>query len=64
MPLARALSVTVTYWITICPLLATVLNSWITALFAAPAVAMMSKLVRTCVPLMMTLNRRCPTAVQ
>src|SRR5260370_9313113 len=41
-----------------------VVNCCTVALLAAPAVAMMSKLVSTCVPLIETLNLRCPAAVQ
>ncbi len=51
--------------ITICPLaLAVVVNCFTTAWFFAPAAAMMSKFVNTAVLLMLTLNTRCPTALQ
>src|SRR5207245_5679239 len=65
MPLALALSVTVTYWITNWPLeFALALNCSTIALFLAPAAAMMSKLVSTWVPLIKTLNTRCPAMLQ
>src|SRR5215831_7564322 len=44
--------------------LALAVNCSITALFCAPAVAKISKLVSTCVPLMLTLNTRELAAVQ
>src|SRR6185503_21281332 len=48
-------------WITTWPLaLAVVLNERAMARLAPPAVAKMSKLDRTVVPLMDTMNRRCP----
>ncbi len=51
--------------ITICPeLLAVVLNCSVSAWFCTPAVAKMSKLLRTWVPLIATLKTRCPAAVQ
>src|SRR5260370_6496190 len=65
MPLIRALSVTVVKTRLIWPLaLAVAVNCSITALFIAPAVAKMSKLVSTCVPLLDTLKMRWPAAVQ
>src|SRR6266702_5138091 len=65
MPLIWALSLTVTNCRLILPALsAGVVNCSTTALLAAPAVASMSKLVRTCCPLMMTLKVRWPAAVQ
>ncbi len=48
-------------WITTCPEpLAVVVNERAMARLAPPAVAKMSKLDSTVVPLMDTLNRRCP----
>src|SRR6266568_8049621 len=65
MPLTWALSLTVLNCRVILPLAsAGMANCSTTALFAAPAVASISKLVRTCCPLMMTLNVRWPAAVQ
>src|SRR5215472_3468966 len=56
-PLTRELLTTDVNWITYCPLeFAVSVNCSITALFSAPAAAKMSKLVRTCVPLMLTLK--------
>src|SRR5215472_9542052 len=64
-PLTRELSFTVVNLITYWPLeLAFTVNCSMTALFLAPAVAKMSKLVNTCVPLMLTLNTREPAADQ
>src|SRR5260370_32836940 len=64
-PLDLALSLTVTYWITNWPLgFAFALNCSTIALFLAPAAAIMSKLVSTCVPLIKTLNTRCPAVLQ
>ena len=65
MPLTWALSLTVTNWMVIAPaLLAVAVNDSAAALNSPPAVAKMSKLVRTCVPLMRTLKVRDPAAVQ
>ena len=65
MPLTWALSLTVTNWMVIAPLLgATAVNCSTTALYSPPAVAKMSKLVSTCVPLMRTLKMREPAVVQ
>ena len=48
MPLTWALSLTVTNWMVIVPvLLAVAVNGSITAMYSPPAVAKMSKLVRT-----------------
>src|SRR5215472_13202776 len=64
-PLTRELSFTVVNWITYWPLaLAFTVNCSMTALFLAPVVAKISKLVNTCVPLIVTLNTREPDAVQ
>src|SRR5262250_780555 len=64
-PLTSELSFTEVNLITYCPLeLALAVNCSITALFLAPAVAKMSKLVSTCVPLMVTLNIRDPAVDQ
>ncbi len=60
-PLARELSFTVVHWINYWPLaFAFSVNCSIRALFLAPALANISKLVNTCVPLMLTLNIREP----
>src|SRR5712691_1032726 len=51
--------------ITICPEeLAVVVNCSVMALFCPPAAAKISNALSTVVPLMATLNFRCPTAVQ
>src|SRR5215831_17046622 len=64
-PLTRELSLTVVNWITYWPLeLAFTVNCWMIALFLAPATAKISKLVSTCVPLMVTLKMREPAADQ
>src|SRR5262249_25101615 len=64
-PLTRELSFTVVNWITYWPFaLAFTVNCSMTALFLAPVVAKISKLVNTCVPLIVTLNIREPAAVQ
>ena len=65
MPLTWALSLTVTNWMVIAPaLLAVAVNDSATPLNSPPAVAKMSKLVSTWVPLMRTLKVRDPAAVQ
>ena len=65
MPLTWALSLTVTNWMVIAPaLLAVAVNDSATALYSPPAVAKMSKLVSTWVPLIRTLKVRDPAAVQ
>ena len=65
MPLTWALSLTVTNWMVIVPvLLAVAVNDSATALYSPPAVAKMSKLVRTWLLLMRTLKVRSPAAVQ
>ena len=65
MPLTWALSLTVTNWMVIAPaLLAVAVNDSATPLNSPPAVAKMSKLVSTWVPLMRTLNVLEPAAVQ
>src|SRR3984885_6153683 len=65
MPLTWALSLTVTNWMEIVPLLlAVAVNGSSTALNSPPAVAKMSKLVRTWLPLMRTLKVRDPAVVQ
>ena len=59
MPLTWALSVTVVNWIVMFPPLAAVaLNCSTTALYSAPVVATISKLVSTCWPLILTLKTR------
>src|SRR5215510_5029757 len=64
-PLTRELSLTLVNWITYWPLeLAFTVNCWMIALFLAPAAAKISKLVSTCVPLMVTLKMREPAADQ
>src|SRR6516164_606265 len=64
-PLTSELSFTEVNLITYCPLeLAFAVNCSINALFLAPAVAKMSKLVNTCVPLMATSKMRDPAEVQ
>lgn len=61
MPLTWALSLTVTKEMVIFPVLSAVaVNCSTTALYSAPAVARMSKLVSTWLPLMMTLKVREP----
>ena len=65
MPLTWALSLTVVNWMVILPVLsAATVNCSTTALYSAPAVARMSKLVSTCLPLMVTLKMREPAVVQ
>ena len=65
MPLTWALSLTVTNWMVTAPaLLAVAVNDSATALNSPPAVAKMSKLVSTWVPLMRTLKVRDPAVVQ
>src|ERR1019366_8715105 len=65
MPLTWALSLTVVKWIVNLPeLSAGTVNCSTTALSAAPAAATMSKLVSTCLPLILTLKTRWPAAVQ
>ena len=65
MPLTWALSLTVTNWMVIVPLLlAVAVNGSSTALNSPPAVAKMSKLVSTWLLLMRTLKVRDPAAVQ
>src|SRR5215470_1096425 len=64
-PLTRELSFTVVNWITYWPLaLAFAVNCSMIALFLAPAAAKISKLLNTCVPLMLTLKIREPAADQ
>ena len=46
------------------PALAVTVNVRSTAIFAPPAAALMSKFVSTVVPLMATLNSRCPLAAR
>ncbi len=65
MPLTWALSLTDTNWMVTAPaLLAVAVNDSATALNSPPAVAKMSKLVSTCVPLMRTLKVLDPAVVQ
>src|ERR1035441_3113700 len=64
-PFTSALSTTVVNTITIWPeALAVAVNVLSIALSSPPAAANISKSVRTCVPLMLTLNSRFPAAVQ
>src|SRR5260370_33716986 len=64
-PLTSELSFTVVNRITYWPLeLAFTVNCSTIALFLAPAAAKISKLVNTCVPLMVTLNTRAPAVDQ
>jgi hypothetical protein len=65
MPLMSALLTTdvnvITYW----PLeFAASVNPWMLAMFCPPEAAKMSKLVSTCVPLVVTLNVREPAVVK
>src|ERR1700677_76010 len=65
MPLTWALSLTVTNWMVMVPVLdAVAVNGSITAMYSPPAVAKMSKSVRTWVPLIRTLKVRDPAVVQ
>jgi hypothetical protein len=59
MPLTLALSLTEVNWIVTLPLLsAVVVNCSTMAMSLPPAAAKMSKLLKTCVPLMATLKTR------
>src|SRR5580698_6877765 len=65
MPLTWALSLTVTNWMVIVPVLdAVAVNGSITAMYSPPAAAKMSKSVSTWVPLISTLKVRDPAVVQ
>jgi hypothetical protein len=57
--------ITVVKAMTIWPLLlALAENCWTLAMYSPPAAAKMSKSVRTCVPLIVTLDSRAPAASQ
>ena len=64
-PFTSELLITVVNLITYWPEgLAAAVNCWMLAIFFPPAAAKMSKPVSACVPLMLTLNTRCPGADQ
>src|SRR5215831_15662844 len=64
-PLSSELLTTEVNWTTYWPLeLAFIVNCSMTALFCAPAVAKISKLVNTCVPLMLTSKVRDPAELK